>query len=948
MLHAQKRIRMQQQSMPSSDIPPVHGRWNAWILVAFNIALLMWLALRPGEPAVFRGVAAIACVLAALIGCYWCVPWGIGRLRGRSDLLRQCRRSIMAGVCLSLGTLSLAFGQVAWYFYEHILHIETPFPSWADLGYLSTYPCLICGILLLPGRRRPGTILVRVLLDSLMIVAAAATFSWHFLIAPALETSEAGLLLTTLALAYPIADLVVLFCLLLTLTHIEDKRLKPVVLPLALGVMALVISDSLFCYRVLAGTYVTGTVLDIGWAVSPMLIGLGTGRIARSPWVDTTADDLDPHGVSAWRALLPYGLLPPIVLLLIHSHGESHTGLASNGTYVLALSVVVFVFIRQLVAIGERSELFARLRETYVRLDESHRALESAHKDMQRSEERFRIAAECAGDLIYELDPSTGALQWFGDMDGALGYAKGTLGQDMQTWEKAVHPEDLPRLHQSLYAHLDEHVPFVVEYRMIAADGSIRYFAERGRAVRDSAGRPIRMIGAMTDITPRRLAEDRLRHESLHDALTGLPNRAMFTDRLQRAVTAARTAGSHYAVLFLDLDHFKVINDSLGHAAGDRLLITIANRLQQCLASRACQVTVARLGGDEFTVLLERADAPPLDVEAAERIQVAVRVPLDFEGHDISTTVSIGVVQGASRYYTAKDVLRDADVAMYRAKALGRGRHVLFDETMHASAVKRLRLESDLRHAVERGELLLHYQPMVSLETRQIESFEALLRWQRDGQLVPPADFISVAEDSGLIVEIGRWVIEEACRQLTQWRAAGMPPVTVSVNLSRRQLADAQLVAFLRDVLERTRVEPACFKLEITESLIMEESQQAMHTLHCIKNLGIGLHMDDFGTGYSSLSCLHRFPVEMLKIDRSFIANLSERRDYSAVIHAILDLARNLSIRVVAEGVETIEQVSLLQALGCDLAQGYFFARPLPAADAALMLMNPPRLAMSA
>ena len=462
------------------------------------------------------------------------------------------------------------------------------------------------------------------------------------------------------------------------------------------------------------------------------------------------------------------------------------------------------------------------------------------------------------------------------------------------------------------------------------------------RATRfEDDGRP-RLVLCHTDVTDRHAAAERLRHDARHDALTGLPNRVLFAERVDRCIALTRRRDYPYAVLFLDLDRFKIINDSLGHAAGDRLLTTVAERIGT--AVRPTDL-VARMGGDEFTILLEHLTQPGDAARVAERVRAAVARPVEFDGHELETTASIGIVACfdgpagtlAPRYESAKDLIRDADAAMYKAKAAGKDRYVVFDQTMHAEVVARMTLEADLRRAADRGELELHYQPIVAVGGGRTVGFEALVRWRRNGRLISPADFIPVAEDTNLIVGIGAWVLRRACRQLADWRATGGPmaDLYVTVNVSRRQLADPGLIGTVRDVLAETGLPPAALGLEITESAIMADPAAAERVLVDLKRqTGVRLSLDDFGTGYSSLSCLQRFPIDLLKIDRSFVRNVAADRRDAAVMRTIVTLAHDLDMSVVAEGIEQPEQAAFLAGARCDLTQGFLYSRPLAAGAA--------------
>ncbi|MET0647659.1 MAG: EAL domain-containing protein [Pyrinomonadaceae bacterium] len=441
----------------------------------------------------------------------------------------------------------------------------------------------------------------------------------------------------------------------------------------------------------------------------------------------------------------------------------------------------------------------------------------------------------------------------------------------------------------------------------------------------------------------RELEESRehFRAAALHDALTGLPNRTLLMNHLKLAVEhSKRRPDYRFAALFLDLDRFKVINDSLGHLAGDQLLVQLARRLEVCI--RATD-TVARLGGDEFAILLSDIEDYSDAARVAERIQEELSRPFHLGGHEVYTSASIGITLSDTGYQDPEAILRDADTVMYRAKANGKARHELFDEAMHARAVALLRTETDLRCAVERDEFRVVYQPILSLLTGEVAGFEALVRWQHPERgTVSPAEFIPVAEETGLIVEIGRLVLREACRQMSEWQARGIirPEHYVSVNLSGKQFAQASLAETVDEALHATGLDPRCLRLEITESVVMGNAEAACSTLGSLRARGLGVSIDDFGTGYSSLSYLHRFPVDTLKVDRSFIGRMGEGDENGEIVRTIITLARNLGMQVVAEGVETARQGDLLRGLGCEYAQGYFFSRPLDPDAAARWLAD--------
>lgn len=446
------------------------------------------------------------------------------------------------------------------------------------------------------------------------------------------------------------------------------------------------------------------------------------------------------------------------------------------------------------------------------------------------------------------------------------------------------------------------------------------------------------------DITERRRAEEQLLHNALHDALTGLPNQALFMDRLGLALERAKRREDYlFAVLFLDLDRFKLVNDSLGHLVGNQLLIALSRRLETVLRSFD---TIARFGGDEFTILLEDIEDINDAIHVAERIQKELASPFKLDENEVFTSASIGIVFSSQGYDQPGQVLRDADIAMYGAKALGKARYEVFATTMHNRALVLLQLETALRHAVKREEFRIYYQPIVSLGTGRIIGFEALVRWQHPERgLVSPMEFIPVAEETGMIISIGQWVIYEACRQMHRWHAQfpTTPPLMISVNLSGKQLTQPDLIKQINLVLQKTGLDASSLKLEITESVLMDNTESANAILSQLRDLNIELYMDDFGTGYSSLSYLHRFPINTLKIDRSFIKNIGIGGENLEIIRAIVTLAQSLNMGVTAEGVETVEQLAQLRALQCQRGQGYFFSQPLDSVAVEVLLANEPQ-----
>ena len=514
------------------------------------------------------------------------------------------------------------------------------------------------------------------------------------------------------------------------------------------------------------------------------------------------------------------------------------------------------------------------------------------------------------------------------------------ISSSPEEWFSRVHLGDLPQLKvdmAALTAGTRSHFPS--EHRLRHAEGFFIWVLCRGIVVRDADGRAVRIAGSMTDITARKDLEERLRREAQFDTLTALPNRAYATDLLRRAIARAkRSKDQHFAVLFLDCDRFKVVNDSLGHQAGDALLRLVAGRLNSCV--RPGDV-VARLGGDEFVVILEGVRDEEEAVVVAERVKQSMAQPLHVDGREIFMTVSVGIAMSQDGVERPEDYLRDADLAMYRAKMGGRARHEVFRADMRAGAVRQLALQNDLRQAMERGELRVMYQPIWSLVSGRITGFEALVRWDHpEHGAMQPADFIPLAEETGLIIPLGEWVTRQAAECLARWnvRVVSDTPVWMSVNVAAKQLTQPGFAQLVKRTIDDCGIEASRFKLEITESMITADAVAATGALDEIKALGIHLLMDDFGVGHASLNYLHRLPISTIKIDRYFVGRIDSNSECLDIVRTILNLSRSLSMDVVAEGVESSAQREVLQALGCEFVQGYLLSPPLEA-DAAERLL---------
>jgi diguanylate cyclase (GGDEF)-like protein/PAS domain S-box-containing protein len=547
--------------------------------------------------------------------------------------------------------------------------------------------------------------------------------------------------------------------------------------------------------------------------------------------------------------------------------------------------------------------------------------------------ERLSLATAVAKVGVWDWDVASNIFTWDGTMFEIYGFPA-TPSTSYEKWSASIHPEDLPAVESTLRKVISEKGQGAAEFRIVLADGAVRNISSAERVVLDDGANVSRVIGVNMDVTERKSTEEALKnseaqmaHSAQHDFLTGLPNRMLLNDRVGQAITLAPRHMKKIAVLFLDLDGFKHINDSLGHPIGDKLLQSIAKRLVNCV--RATD-TVSRQGGDEFVVLLSEMERPEDAAITARRMLQTVAQTHSILQHDLHITTSIGVGVYPDDGQDAETLIQNADTAMYQAKENGRQSYRFFKPAMNARAVERQTIEEDLRRALERHEFALQYQPKINLNTGEITGAEALIRWTHPTRgAVPPGQFIPVAEDSGLILPIGNWVLHEACKQARVWIDAGLPLGRMAVNISAMQFRGERFLQGVFAILQETGLDPSFLELELTETVLMKRAESTESILKALRAKGVQVAVDDFGTGYSSLSYLRKFPIDALKIDQSFVRQITTSPDETSIVTAIISMGRSLKLRIVAEGVETERELAFLQAHQCDEAQGYYFSRPV-------------------
>ncbi len=818
---------------------------------------------------------------------------------------------------IAIGYAANFVGDVAWWWVENVEGVD-PTYGWANVGYYVFYPCLVTGLLLFATGLRDTRARWRLCLDLSTVVVGGGLVVWYF-VASRVILSPAAPGEFWITLAYPVLDVLCLVGVAKVLLRRPPGAMRGALDLFALGLVVNLAANTLWASESNSGAYRTGGLADVLWQVYYFLAVLGADLAIRRLQRDVAP--AAPVASIEGYSWLPYVAVAVGYGVLIVGVASAPTiGLATTGAAAGSVLLTALVIGRQFLA----SRDFAALR---------------AERAARSSEERFRALVQCASDAILVLGADERVVYASPAASRIFRVpAERMLARTIPEFVTLSEPKDYRAIIDEARGRPASHTP-PRAWSFVCAEGAqVRLESTAADLTADEHVGGI--VVNTRDVSDRHALEVQLMHQAFHDGLTGLPNRALFRDRVDHALARAWRSTHRVAVLFVDLDHFKTVNDSIGHDQGDRLLVSAAQRLGRCLRAGD---TAARLGGDEFGVLLEGIQDVEQIHAVCDRITAALRSPFALTEREATISGSIGVALAVDGD-DADVLLRNADVAMYHAKESGRGRYRVFESSMHAVALARLDLREALGHAIDRDELTVCYQPLVDLVTREIRGVEALCRWtRRGGESVSPTVFIPIAEATGQIVPVGRYVLERACRDARAWIERMPPgrPFSVTVNLSVRQLQDEALVDDVRRVLAESRLSPSSLVLELTESVLAQDADAILAALTSLKCLGVRLAIDDFGTGYSSLAYLRRFPIDILKVAKSFVDDIRDDGEGEALAKTILSMAANLSLDTVAEGIETSVQADKLQSLGCRLGQGYLFAPALPADELARRLELP-------
>jgi diguanylate cyclase (GGDEF)-like protein/PAS domain S-box-containing protein len=899
---------------------------------AIGIGVAVWTCLllfSPGSPKTAAVASNVGLIVAALTGAL--------------AAFRRSRQRVVdrrTWVLLGTGALSWGLGQVAWTVYE-LLGREAPIPSYADVGYLGAVPLLAAGLLTMPGTPVRWPERVRLVLDGALVAAALLVVSWTLVLGPLIGGQSDGWLTQTLSLAYPMGDVICGSLAVVSLARARHQAHLPLrtLVILSLGLLSFSVGDTGFALLTLRGTYESGQLIDLGWFAGWALLAIAA--LQPIPAVSEYSHRDLRH--RAWASMsAPY--VP--VLAMVGVLGFWRLTHDSPGRVVTVglLLILVLVVVRHTLTQRENDYLTSSLEARVQERTEALSGREQWWKALVQNSTDVMTVVRDNGTVRYQT-PS---------VQNVFGYGPDELlGTELATLFCEADQEHFRACLADGRLNPGEPVRFTGTVRH-ADGGSCATESTVMSLLDDPAVRGL--VINTRDVSERMQLESELNHRAFHDELTGLANRALFRNRLAHSLEQRKRIGRTIGVLFVDLDRFKEVNDTLGHAYGDELLVGLAERLTEFVRPGD---TVARLGGDEFAVLLEHLGSHEEAEAVATRLVEVIGESVHIRGCDVQVRASVGIaiadpddpeLRSLSGLAAADVVLRNGDIAMYRAKSAGGGAFEKYRPELHIALMRRVELEKELRNALRNNELSLLYQPTASISDGSFTGVEALVRWDSPtlGSLYPN-EFIPVAEETGVIIDLGAWVLHHACMQASAWLSNGArEDLTMAVNVSGLQLVSPGFVDTVRGALAVSGLPARHLLLEMTESVLLERTEQMIDRLHELKAIGVRLAIDDFGTGYSSLSYLSRFPVDVLKVDRSFIAQLQEASNERELTRTIVQLGGSLDMLTVAEGVETAAQLDLLRSLGCDLAQGFLFSEPRPPAEVEKLLMSRPREAVVA
>jgi diguanylate cyclase (GGDEF)-like protein/PAS domain S-box-containing protein len=811
-------------------------------------------------------------------------------------------RTRVAWALIGASAFSWGAGQVVWSYYELLKGHQVPFPSLADLGYLTAMPLAIAGVLCFPAAPSRAVSLARTILDGLLIAASFLVLSWATVLGAVYRAGSDGVIGNLIGLAYPVGDVLIGTMVVILAARAPRATRLPLYL-LAGGLVANLLADSGFFYLTATSQYGASNAIDVGWVAGFLLIGIGALRAASTPELHAEADG--PVGRAG--LLLPY--LPVAAAALVAGIEEARPAGLDPVVFWSLLVIIALVVLRQFLTLSDNLALNRQLAINAAELTKGH--------------EHFRALVQNSSDVITQIDREGLIRYQSGSVERILGYADAELVGT--PFGDLVHADDRLQVLRKIDEAINiEGLPLALECRLRRKDDS---YCPTEVTITNLLSLPaVRgLILNTRDVSERKTLEEKLTHQAFHDPLTDLPNRAAFRIHLDHALYSDREG--RVAVLFLDLDDFKAVNDTQGHDIGDKLLAAVGARIASTLRPGD---TVARLGGDEFAVLLKNMEDEQIAARVAERITRQFIAPFGIGGKQIAIHASIGIAGLVSGEEAAEELIRNADVAMYIAKSRGKARYVEYDASLASAALHLLELEADMPRALAEKQFVLHYQPVVMLESGAIHSAEALLRWNhpKRGLLAAP-DFIAVAERSGMIVELGRWALQQAARDARRWqvRYPSTPLMGISVNLYGRQLQRPELVPEVMDAVDAAGLDPHSLILELSESVLMADGQQPAQVLQELRGRGFRLALDDFGAGYSSLGRLRDFSVDILKMDRSFVGGLGNGLTDGAILRAIIGIANTLGLMTIADGVERPEQLAALNAMGCHAGQGVYLSQ---------------------